>query len=222
MVSWVFWFAVILAPSLIGLTFAVRAARRVTRAERALRALAARPGWRLLERGDDGAEWAGYAGHFPWLLSARPRTTVTGPVGERQVTIGRLVKSVSRRVDAHWLVLCFDLPAAGPGVRLERHWSAAHLNLRFPEDLPYLPVSDHVAQTAARLEATDLTDRLLRLAAPAVSLAGDQACFVYFPLPEVLDMDALLAGLAGLLPDLVALARDTAPEDAPGNGTGRP
>ena len=207
MISWVFWFAVILAPSIIGLTFAVRAARRVTKVERAMRVLAARPGWQRLERDKDGAEWAGYAGHFPWLLSARLRTTAAGPLGGHQVTVGRLVKSVSSKTDAHWLVVCFDFPHSGASLRLERRWSAAQLGLPVPKDVPYLPMSGDLEATADRLSATDLVERLGKLAGPAVSLGDDQVCFVYFPLPEVVDMDRLLEGLAALLPDLTGLAR---------------
>jgi hypothetical protein len=140
---------------LIGLTFAVRTARRVTKAERAMRALATRPGWRLAERSrGDGA----------------------------------------------------------PSLRLERHWSAARLNLRVPKDVPYLPMSDDLNGMAERLHASDLVERLVKLAAPAVSVSDDSACFVFFPLPEVRDMDGLLEGLAALLPDLIALARATAQE----------
>jgi hypothetical protein len=136
---------------MIGLTFAVRTARRVTKAERAMRALATRPGWRLAERSrGDGA----------------------------------------------------------PSLRLERRT----VEPPCAQGVPYLPMSDDLNGMAERLHASDLVERLVKLAAPAVSVSDDSACFVFFPLPEVRDMDRLLEGLAALLPDLIALARATAQE----------
>ncbi|MCX4825029.1 hypothetical protein OG883_35255 [Streptomyces sp. NBC_01142] len=213
--GWIIGFAVILAPSLIGLTFAVRTARRVGKAERAMRVLAARPGWQRIERGKDGEEWAGYAGHFPWLLRTRHGITVTGPLSDHQVTVDSRYEQISRR-DQHWLIVCFDLRGSGPNLRLERHWSAAELNLTFPKDLPYLTMSDDSAGTAERFYASDLPKRLVRFAGPAVSFRENGACFVY-PLPEIVDLDKLLEELAGLLPDLAALARDAAREDEADN-----
>lgn len=213
MVGWIIGFAVILAPFLIGLTFAVRTARRVGKAERALRVLAARSGWKRIERGKDGEEWAGYAGHFPWLLRTRHGSTVTGPLGDHQVTVARRCEQISRRHDRHWLIVCFDLRGSGPTLRLERHWSAAELNLTFPKDLPYLPMSDNSAGTTERFYASDLPTRLVRFAGPAVSFGENEACFVY-PLPQIVDMNKLLEDLAGLLPDLAALAREDGADNA--------
>jgi hypothetical protein len=204
---WIFFFTVILSPFVIGFAFSVRAARRMGKADRAIRTLAARPGWQLLERGTDGAEWAGYAGHFPWLLGTQLRTTAAGPLGDHRVTVARLIKHVSSRTDAHWLVVHFELPGDTPSLRLERHWSAAHLDLRFDRKVPYLAMSADLEATTGRFYASDLPARLAKLAAPAVSFTGDQACFVHHPLPEVVDMDELLKGLAALLPDLATLAR---------------
>lgn len=212
MVGWIIGFAVILAPSLIGLTFAVRTARRVGTAERAMRVLADRPGWQRIERGKDGEEWAGYAGHFPWLLRTWHGITVAGQFGDHRVTVARRYEQISRRDDQHWLIVCFDLRGSGPNLRLERHWSAAELDLTFSKDLPYLTMSDDSAGTAERFYASDLPKRLVRFAGPAVSFRKDGACFVY-PLPKVVDMDKLLEELAGLLPDLAVLARDAARED---------
>ncbi|RST19015.1 hypothetical protein E2C00_03700 [Streptomyces sp. WAC05374] len=210
--GWIVFFAVILAPSLIGLAFAVRAARRVGRAERAMRALAARPGWRLVERDEGGARWAGYAVHFPWLLRARDGTAVAGPLGEHRVTVGRFVENLTSKTDAHWLVVVFDVPGSRPHLRLERGWSAAELGLTFPLDAPYLPMSEDRAGTTERFYASELPERLVRLAGPAVSVTKDGVCFVHHPLPHVVDMDRLLEGLAGMLPDLLALAGDGAPD----------
>ncbi|MDC0766764.1 hypothetical protein [Streptomyces sp. HD] len=204
--GWIIFFAVILAPSLIGLTFAVRTARRVGKADRAMRALAARPGWEQLKRDKDGAQWAGYAVHFPWLLRARHGTTVTGPLGGHQVTVARLVENLTSKVDAHWLVVVFDVPGSGQSLRLERNWSAAELGLTFQMDAPYLPMSDDRAGTTERFYASELPERLVKLAGPAVSMTNDGVCFVHHPLPDVVDMDGLLEELAGMLPDLVALA----------------
>jgi len=206
--GWIIFFAVILAPSLIGLTFAVRTARRVGKADRAMRALAARPDWEQLKRDKDGAQWSGYAIHFPWLLRAQHGTTVTGPLGEHRVTVARLVENLTSRVDAHWLVVVFDVQGSGPNMRLERNWSAAELGLSFHKGAPYLPMSDDHAGTTERFYASELPERLVELAGPAVSVTKDGVCFVHHPLPDVVDMDRLLEELAGMLPDLVALAGD--------------
>jgi hypothetical protein len=205
MMGWILGFGVLLAPALIGLSFAVRTARRVGKAERAMRDLAARPGWQRVERDEDGSEWAGYAGHFPWLLRTTQQTTVTGPLGPLQVTVARRFEPLSSKDDLHWLIVCFEQPGGGPNLRLERHWSAAELNLSFARDVPYLPMSDDSAGTAERFYASDLPQRLMALAAPAVSYSENGTCFL-FPLPEVLSMDRLLTGLATLLPDLATLA----------------
>jgi hypothetical protein len=213
--GWIFFFAIILAPSVIGITFAVRTASRVTKADRAMRALAARPGWEQLVRRKDGDQWIAYAAHFPALLSTHLMTTVTGPLGGHRVTVCRFLKiDASRKDHVHWLLVHFELPGGRtPILRLERRWSAAHLDLRFAQDVPYLPLSKDFKATAERFYASDLAERLATLAGPAVSFTGDQACFAYFPLPEVVDMAKLLKGLAALLPDLAALAREIPRED---------
>ncbi|WP_055716274.1 hypothetical protein [Streptomyces torulosus] len=215
MIGWVFFFAVLLAPCIIGITSAVRAASRVTKADQAMRALAARPGWEQVVRRKGGDQWVGYASHFPALMSTYLMTTVTGPLDGNQVTICRFLKmTVESRNQAHWLLVHFELPGdRTPILRLERHWSAAHLGLRFAHDVPYLPLSDNRRATADQFYASDLPQRLAKLAGPAVSFMGDQACFAYFPLPEVVDMGNLLKGLAALLPDLAALAREIPRED---------
>ena len=118
--------------------------------------------------------------------------------------------------DAHWLVVHFELPGDTPNLRLERHWSAKHLNLPFDRNVPYLAMSADLDATTGRFYASDLPERLAKLAGPAVSFTGDQACFVHHPLPEVVDMDKLLEGMAALLPDLAALAR-VAPRQAEGD-----
>ncbi|MFF8289347.1 hypothetical protein ACF068_09015 [Streptomyces sp. NPDC016309] len=218
--GWIIFFAVIMAPSLIGLTLSVRTARRVGRADRAMRALAARPGWQRVERDEDGARWAGHAVHFPWLLRARPGTTVTGPLGDHRVTVARFVENLTGKVDAHWLVCVFDVPGRRPNLRLERHWSAAELGLTFHRDAPYLPMSDDRAGTTERFYASRLPERLVELAAPAVSVTNDGICFVHHPLPDVVDPDRLLEELAGILPDLVALAGPGAPKWEPGSEAG--
>ena len=113
--------------------------------------------------------------------------------------------------------MCFDVPGDGLFLRLERGWSAAEVNLRC-EGLPYLPMSkDDQAGTVERFYSSDLPERLMRFAAPAVSLYGAGVCFAY-PMPDVVDMGSLLKGLAALLPDLTALARAAGPkepQDAP-------
>ncbi|MFF4657849.1 hypothetical protein [Streptomyces sp. NPDC001381] len=212
MLPWIMWSAILLAPFVVGGTLAFRTARRAGKADRAMRALAARPGWKRIEGRRDGeGRWAG---HFPWLLRTVPGFAVTGTLGGHRVTVARRWEPVGRRDMQHWLIVFFEVRGSGPMLRLERHWSAAELNLRFGGDLPYLPMSKNgSAATAERFYASDLPDRLTRFAAPAVSRTDDGVCFLYFPLPEVVDMDKLLKALAGMLPDLAELAAAAAPAD---------
>ncbi|WP_406010305.1 hypothetical protein OG440_32510 [Streptomyces sp. NBC_00637] len=209
MFPWIMWSVVLLAPFVVGGTLAFRTARRAVKADRAMRVLAERPGWRRLVPDGDGP-WAGYAGHFPWLLRTRYGTAVAGPLGEHPVTVARLWEPVGRRDMRHWLVVCFDVADSGPMLRLERHWSAAELDLRFSGEIPYLVMSDDRAAMTERFYASDLPRRLTRCAAPAVSHARFGVCFA-FPMPDVADMDALLDELAAMVPDLAALARSAAP-----------
>ncbi|KUN75880.1 hypothetical protein [Streptomyces griseoruber] len=211
MFPWIMWSVIVLAPFVVGGTLAFRTARRAGKADRAMRALAGRPGWSGVERGADGTEWAGYAGHFPWLLRTRHGTGATGPLGEHRVTVARRWEPSGRRDVRHWLIVCFEVPGDRPALRLERGWSAAKLGLRSPDGVPYLPVSENVTDTAERFSASDLPQRLIRFAGPAVSVSADGVCFVH-PMPDVMDMDRLLAELAALIPDLTALARTAGPE----------
>ncbi|WP_416985605.1 hypothetical protein [Streptomyces sp. T028] len=205
MFPWIMWSVVILAPFVVGGTLAVRTARRANKADRAMRVLAARPGWSPVKVGKDEGRWAGYAGHFPWLLRTLPGFAVTGPFDDHRLTVARLWEPVGRRDMRHWLVVCFDVPCDGPSLRLERGWSAAELNLRC-EGLPYLPMSEDQAGTVERFYASDLPGRLVKLDGPAVSLYTAGVCFVY-PMPDVRNMDLLLEELADLIPALTALAR---------------
>ncbi|WP_340377534.1 hypothetical protein U5640_22305 [Streptomyces sp. SS7] len=213
MFPWIMWSAVVLAPFVIGGTLAFRTARRARRSDRAMGVLAGRPGWSRLGRGADGAEWAGYAGHFPWLLRTRHGTGASGPLGGHRVTVARRWEPSGRRDVRHWLIVCFEAPGDRPTLRLERGWSAAKLGLRAPEGVPYVPVSEHAMDTAERFYASDLPQRLIRFAGPAVSVAADGVCFVH-PMPDVRDMDRLLTELAALIPDLVALAGATGAQEA--------
>lgn len=212
MLPWIIWSVIILAPFVVGGTLAFRTLRRVRKADRAMTALAGDPGWSRLERGPDGAEWAGYAGHFPWLLRTRHGTGATGPLGEHRVTVARRWEPSGRRDVRHWLIVSFEVPGDRPALRLERAWSAAKLGLRSPDGVPYLPMSEDSAGTAERFHASDLPQRLVRFAGPAVSVSADGVCFVY-PMPDVTSLDRLLEELAALIPDLTALARaSTGPE----------
>lgn len=210
MFPWIVWSMIILAPFVVGGTLAFRTARRAGKADRAMRVLAERPGWkRLVPEGERG-QWTGYAGHFPWLLRTHYGTAVTGPLGECPVTVARLWEPVGRRDMRHWLVVCFDMPDSGPTLRLERHWSAAELDLTFSHEIPYLVISNDRAAVTERFHASDLPERLTRFAAPAVSHAQFGVCFVY-PMPDVVDMGRLLEELATMVPDIAALARTAEP-----------
>ncbi|MFF5185233.1 hypothetical protein ACFY30_15850 [Streptomyces sp. NPDC000345] len=212
MFPWIMWSAILLAPFVVGGTLAFRTAHRAGKADRAMRALAARPGWKRIERRRD--EEDRWAGHFPWLLRTVPGFAVTGTLGGRRVTVARRWEPVGRRDMQHWLIVCFEVRGSEPMLRLERDWSAAELGLRFGGDVPYLPMStNNSAATAERFYASDLPDRLTRFAAPAVSRTDHGVCFLYFPLPEVVDMNRLLKALAGMLPGLAELAASAAPAD---------
>ncbi|MFI1507703.1 hypothetical protein [Streptomyces sp. NPDC020597] len=217
MLPWIMFSVILIAPFVVGGTLAARTARRANKTDRAMRVLAQRPGWSRISSDGQGPPGTGYAGHFPWLLRTRHGTGVTGPLGDLRVGVTRLWEPVGRRDVRHWLVVSFDLPGDGLFLRLERDWSAAELNLRC-EGLPYLPMSkDDQAGTVERFYSSDLPERLMRFAAPAVSLYGAGVCFAY-PMPDVVDMGSLLEGLAALLPDLTALARPAGPkepQDAP-------
>lgn len=210
MFPWIMWSVIILAPFVVGGTLAFRTARRAGKADRAMRVLAERPGWRRLVPAGDGGRWTGYAGHFPWLLRTHYGTAVTGPLGKHPVTVARLWEPVGQRDMRHWLVVCFDVPDSGPMLRLERHWSAAELDLRFSGEIPYLVMSDDRAAMTERFYASDLPERLTRFAGPAVSHAKFGVCFVY-PMPDVVDMGSLLNELAAMVPDIAVLARSAAP-----------
>ncbi|WP_460067814.1 hypothetical protein [Streptomyces sp. YKOK-I1] len=205
MFPWIMWSVILLAPFVIGGTLAVRTARRANKADRAMRVLAGRPGWSRVERGPDGEQWAMFAGHFPWLLRTVPGSGATGPLGSHEVTVARRWEPVGRRDMRHWLIVYFD-GSGGPDLRLERHWSAAEIALSFAKDLPYQPMSTDYEGTVQRFYGSDLPQRLVRFAAPAVSVREDGVCFLY-PMPDVVDMGTLLEELAALLPDLAALAR---------------
>ncbi|MER6560420.1 hypothetical protein ABT300_22320 [Streptomyces sp. NPDC001027] len=217
MLPWIMVSVILLAPFVVGGTLAVRTARRAGKADRAMRLLAQRPGWSRVPGDTLEQHRIRLSGHFPWLLRTRDGTAVTGSIGGLPVTVTRLWEPVGQRDMRHWLVVCFDVPGDGLFLRLERGWSAAELNLRC-DDLPYLPMSkDDRAGTAERFYSSDLPERLMRFAAPAVSLYEAGVCFAY-PMPDVVDMGSLLEGLAALLPDLTALARSAGPEklqDAP-------
>ncbi|MEU1512819.1 hypothetical protein ABZ490_11740 [Streptomyces sp. NPDC005811] len=215
MLPWIMWSVIVLAPFVVGGTLAARTLRRARKADRAITVLAGDPGWSRLERGPDGAEWAGYAGHFPWLLRTRHGTGATGPLDGHRVTVARRWETSGRRDVRHWLIVCFEAPGDRPALRLERAWSAAKLGLRAPDGVPYLPVSADPAGTAERFHASGLPRRLIRLAGPAVSVSADGVCFVH-PMPDVTSMDALLEELAALIPALTALAHaSSAPEGHP-------
>ncbi|MEU1184541.1 hypothetical protein ABZ464_44405 [Streptomyces sp. NPDC005820] len=209
MLPWIMWSVIILAPFVVGGTLAARTLRRARKADRAMAVLAGDPGWSRLERGPDGAEWAGYAGHFPWLLRTLRGLGATGPLDEHRVTVARRWEQSGRRDVRHWLIVCFEVPGDRPALRLERDWSAAKLGLRSPGGVPYLTMSDDPAGTAERFYASDLPQRLARFAGPAVSVSADGVCFVY-PMPDVTSMDSLLEELAALIPDLTALAHASA------------
>ncbi|MFJ8113720.1 hypothetical protein [Streptomyces sp. NPDC096132] len=212
MFPWIMWSVIILAPFVVGGTLAFRTARRVTRADRAMGVLAARPGWSRITVGPDGAQWAGFAGHFPWLLRTLPGSAVTGPFGGHRVTVARRWEPVGRRDMRHWLIVVFEVEGSGPMLRLERRWSAAEIGLRVAVDIPYLVmVEEDRAGTTDRFYASDLPYRLARYAGPAVSRTAGGVCFLYDPLPEVVDMDKLLKALAEMLPGLAELS-----EPAPG------
>ncbi|MCX5263960.1 hypothetical protein [Streptomyces sp. NBC_00199] len=211
MLPWILISVVVLAPFVVGATLAARTARRATKADRAIGVLAGRPGWSRVASDGQGAAPTGYAGHFPWLLRTRHGTAVTGPLGGLRVDVTRLWEPVGRRDVRHWLVVCFDVPGDGLSLRLERDWSAAELQLRC-EGLPYLPMGRDQAGTVERFYTSGLPERLMRFAAPAVSLNEAGVCFVY-PMPDVRDMGVLLEELAALLPDLTALARAAGPKE---------
>lgn len=203
---------ILLAPFVVGGTLAARTARRAAKADRAMRLLAERTGWSRVAADTLEQHRIRLSGHFHWLLRTRNGNAVTGSLGGRPLSVTRLWEPVGHRDVRNWLVVCFDVPGDGPVLRLERSWSAAELNLRC-EGLPYLPMSENdQAGTVERFYSGDLPDRLMRFAAPAVSMHKDGVCFVY-PMPDVVDMGALLKGLAALLPDLTALARAAGPKE---------
>ncbi|WP_369033932.1 MULTISPECIES: hypothetical protein [Streptomyces] len=210
MFPWIVWSVILLAPFIVGATFAVRTARQASKADRVMRVLAECPGWRRLVPARDGGPWNGYAGHFPWMTRTRYGTAVAGPLDEHPATVARFWEPVGRRDVRHWLVVCFDVPDSGPMLRLERHWSAAELGLRFPGDIPYLVMSDDREAMTERFYASDLPERLARFGGPAVSHATFGVCFL-FPMSNVVDLGGLLDELAAMVPDLAAMARFAAP-----------
>ncbi|MGW2572396.1 hypothetical protein [Streptomyces sp. NPDC001537] len=178
--------------------------------ERVMRALASRPGWELEDRSRPvGGE---VMLHFPWLAADRG-TVVKGELGAYRVTVVKLSKIDTRRGE-HWLAVFYDLPDSHPSLSLQRAWSAAHLRLRVPPDR-YLPMSADVEALGGRLIGTSLLERLTEVGAPAVSLYERQACFLYYPLPRITDLEELVTALAALLPTLTALASSSPPDGSP-------
>ncbi|WP_329500818.1 hypothetical protein [Kitasatospora herbaricolor] len=195
-----------MAPIAYGLTREIRTARRLRAAERLLRALGRRPGWRVLERTES---WHDHLPHYPWLDAPRG-TTVTGPGQDgHRITIAWFTRLEQRR-GLHWLLFCHEIPESLPPIRLEREWSAAAL--RVPAIRPglYIPMASPSSQKLTEdLTAGDLIDRLAGLGAPAVSVRGNRICFIYHPLPDRTEVARYAAGLGALLPELRRLARDS-------------
>ncbi|GJF30978.1 hypothetical protein KNE206_36780 [Kitasatospora sp. NE20-6] len=196
---------------------AVRAAglaRRVGRLRKAMRALAERPGWELTYRFREPG--GSHQRHYPWMR-AGCHAVLTAAEGHRaEATV--LVRK-HERDDEYWLAVVYPLPEACRHLRLERGWSAAAVGVRSIGPGPYLPLADDVPALDARLEGTDLVERLLHAGAPAVSVIGDEACFLYQPLPEGTDLARYLDELAALLPAVMATALPLpAGEEADGPG----
>jgi hypothetical protein len=211
-IPWIVVSVILLAPFVVGGTLAARTAHRAGKADRAMRLLAQRPGWSRGTGDTPEQHHLRLVAHFHWLLRTRHGTAVAGSIDGVPVTVTRVWEPVGHRDMQHWLVVCFDLSGDGLFLRLERNWSAAELNLRC-EGLPYLPMSrNDRAGTVERFYSSDLPERLMRFAAPAVSLYKAGVCFAY-PIPDVVNLHSLLKGLAALLPDLTALARAAGPEE---------
>ncbi|WP_367325597.1 hypothetical protein [Streptomyces sp. HUAS ZL42] len=82
--------------------------------------------------------------------------------------MGRFVENLTSTVDAHRLVVVFDVPSSGPYLRLERNWSAAELGLTFHKDAPYHPLPGVV-------DMDRLLEELAGMLPDLVSLAGGRA-----------------------------------------------
>ncbi|MEV5440566.1 hypothetical protein AB0K80_31855 [Streptomyces sp. NPDC052682] len=202
--------AVVLCAFTLVLRREIRSARGAMAQERVMRALASRPGWELEDRRrPTGGE---VMLHFPWLAADRG-TVVKGAVGAYPVTVVKLSKIDTRRGE-HWLAVFYDLPDSHPSLSLQRAWSVAHLRLHVPPDR-YLPMSGDVEALSGRLTGTPLLERLTELGAPAVSLHERQACFLYYPLPRITDLEELVTALADLLPTLTDLAGSSPSDGVP-------
>ncbi|OKI12552.1 hypothetical protein [Streptomyces sp. CB03911] len=195
-----------MAPIAYGMTREIRTARRLRAAERLLRALGRRPGWRVLERTES---WHDYLPHYPWLDAPRG-TTVTGPGQDGHRIIIAWFTRLEQRRGLHWLLFCYEIPESVPPIRLEREWGAAALRIPVTRPGLYIPMASPSSQALTEhLMAGDLTDRLAALGAPAVSVRGSRICFIYHPLPDRTEVARYAAGLGALLPDLRRLARSS-------------
>ncbi|MGY1582055.1 hypothetical protein [Streptomyces sp. MN13] len=209
-IFFVICFSLALIGTVAGLSREIRTRRRAGGLERALRALAARPGWRSLGPGEYRSDHQ--LMHYPWL-DADFRRAVAGTSNGSEVLVVELMKIEPRR-GTYWLAVYFQVPGNRPLLRLERAWSAAALGIPVHGDGTYLPMSSDVDALTARLVESDLLERLCDLGAPAVSVTDDRVGFLYHPIPNFTDLRQLTEGLAVLLPALVELAGTSGTSEA--------
>ncbi|WP_338674046.1 hypothetical protein V1460_13975 [Streptomyces sp. SCSIO 30461] len=216
-VGWIVVIAVLALPIVLGLTREVRVLRRVTRADRAMRALAATSGWEL-EAPAASILRDRYLYHFPWVVDAPIVRVLNGSHDGHEVIVGR-ARILEQRRGLHWFSVSFRLPREYPILRLERGWSGPKMGITVPGGALYAPIASDVHAITGPVESARIPERLLAVGAPAVSLVGDGIMFLYHPMPDVPDLPDLIDRLGTLLPDVLAVAEllrkdPAAPEDA--------
>ncbi|MGY0232216.1 hypothetical protein [Longispora urticae] len=202
MIPWILLGIVLAAPFVYGITRETRTFRRALRAQRAVVALSAAPGWQAAEN-----PLAGEYGLFTFLSDVHAVSTPTASgVVDGHTVIVTMFRRIEQLRGTYWLAVYVHLP------HVCRTFRTARARRRSDPRDEYVPLADDLSEVVFRWLESDLPASLSRLGYPAVWVKGDKVCFLY-DLPELDSLPDLVAGLVATVPAVTELAGRPEPDE---------